>query len=255
MNLIARLAVGSALAVGIAGAANIAFTTNGNFTVVNGSACGTSCTVNIANTVNLGGGNVGDGGTETITINNVNGTSPIDGAPDTAAMTITEGGQTAYLVFEIPLDPQNVTVSNVPNGISYEFLRIQNSSGKTFTIPTFTLQVLATDSTNGGTVSFLGLGSLIGSPGSPGGVTGNATVGQTNDTIAWQAPLSQAANGHTTFTINSTTQLVAPSSLGGETTIQGTVVQTMPEPASILLIGSGLLAVGFISRKKLGRKQ
>jgi len=63
--------------------------------------------------------------------------------------------------------------------------------------------------------------------------------------------------GTTTFNINPTSRIVAPNSgaTPGETTVQGTLATTAaPEPASMALIGGGLLVIGLFGRKKLSRR-
>ena len=58
---------------------------------------------------------------------------------------------------------------------------------------------------------------------------------------------------NTFFTISSPTLIVAPNSgsPAGDTTVQGTVNSSaIPEPATLLLLGAGLLGLGVLRRKR-----
>jgi len=86
---------------------------------------------------------------------------------------------------------------------------------------------------------------------------GQVYLNQSNISITW-APLQlgPGANfGTTFFTTTLTTGIVNPTSGTnvGETTVQGAVGDIIPEPATLGLIGSGLIGLGLLRRKRLPR--
>jgi hypothetical protein len=148
----------------------------------------------------------------------------------------TAGGAT--LVFS-GTGPTTVTdPTNVNLGV-FELTCAGCATGGTANFPGFTFNLIVTDTTNGTfTKTFLGS--------SAGGVIGAA---QSGITIVW-TPLTQNI-GTDFWQIYSPTPIVAPNtgSAKGSTTVQG-FVTGVPEPVSFILLGSGLLALGLLRRRK-----
>lgn len=137
----------------------------------------------------------------------------------------------------------NPAIVNAPTFVSYGFFNVDDSGATApVNIGAFTFDLVLHDNTDNGTLTFTGS--------SAGGVLSH---NQSNVIVSWSPTSGPVANS--TFSIFTPTQLVPPTTTAGQTTIQGFVNTTAPEPASLALIGGGLLGLGLISRRKLGTQK
>jgi hypothetical protein len=165
------------------------------------------------------------------------------------------GGQSATLTFVANTSSVSGTPSNIDLG---DFLLVCSTCTtlQTTTFGAFTFDLVVDDTTDGAFGQFVGTST-------GGTVSSNSSTVQIN----WTAPpglqigpgTNNALSGNfisTDFDIVSPLSLiVAPNSgtVKGDTTIQGQI-SSAPEPASLAMFGGGLLAVGFLGRKKLVRR-
>jgi hypothetical protein len=154
--------------------------------------------------------------------------------------------------------PQVAYPSGVPSGISYGHFILACPACTTqgigtgyATFPNFTFDLTVTDVTNGGVGTFVGT------------ATGGSVYWDVSPiTIDW-APLvlgpgtnnaTTGSFGPTIFETNTPSYIVAPNSGDegslGRTSVQGLITAT-PEPASMALMGAGLLALGGLLRRKM----
>jgi hypothetical protein len=127
----------------------------------------------------------------------------------------------------------------------------------------FTFDLMVDDQTDNAEAQYVGTASA-GSVGVTGGTTGSSSI-----TITWVTPASLQIGpgtnnaqpgsnfGNTFFTtISPSIGIVDPTTNGGVTSIQGTVqtfTSSVPEPATLSLIGGALLGLGAFGRKKFFR--
>ncbi len=158
--------------------------------------------------------------------------------------------------------PNVVSNSGVPSGLDlgdFELTCLGCTTSATTDYNPFVFDLVVTDTTDGATGEFIGTSS-------------GGTVSSNSDTIViyWttSTPGSlqlgpgtvNAITGNFESTIfdklTNSTVLGAPNSgtPAGDTTVQGQIIASTPEPATLALFGSGLLAIGFYGRKKLVRK-
>lgn len=131
-------------------------------------------------------------------------------------------------------------------------------NGDLVTFPAFTFVITLDDSTDGGIGTFTGA--------SAGGTVSDnfgTNAGSSSIQIAWTplqlGPGSNGASsgsfGANSFSINSPALIVDPTTNGGVTSVQGIFDNgTVPEPATLGLVGSGLLLFGFVSRRRATKR-
>jgi hypothetical protein len=168
----------------------------------------------------------------------------------TSSLTLnSSGGVSSTLVFA----PDGPSLIGIPTSVNLGTFTLACPSCTTlpgtgsFFNP-FTFNLVVTDSSDGGTGTFVGT--------STGGAVYKNLSGLT---INW-APLvlgpgttnaSSGSFGPTSFTTTIFTAIVAPNSGQdvGESTVQGFVNSSVPEPVTFGLIGSGLLLLGLLRRR------
>jgi hypothetical protein len=166
------------------------------------------------------------------------------------------GGQAATLTFI----PNSMSGAGVPSNIDLgDFLLscATCTTAQTTLFGSFTFDLVVDDATDNATGVFVG-------------TSAGGTVSSNSSTISisWLSPvglqLGPGTNhaltgnfGPTQFLLGSpTTLIVAPNSgtPPGDTTVQGQIISnTAPEPATLPLIGGGLIVLGLAGRKKLVR--
>jgi hypothetical protein len=135
------------------------------------------------------------------------------------------------------------TLSNLnsPSLASYGIFRVDDAGATApVTIGAFSFSLVIHDMTDAGTTTFVG--SSAG---------GTISHNSSDVTVSW-SPVTGAI-GPVFWSIFTPTPLVPPTTTNGETSIQGAVTSAIPEPASMLLMGAGLLGLGFVSRRKLAK--
>jgi hypothetical protein len=175
--------------------------------------------------------------------------------PVTGELTLKDtSGQTATIVFT----PNSASNTGIPSNIDLGDFDLTCATCTTLAggqgafFAAFTFDLIVTDSTDGATGEFVG-------------TSNSGTVYSDSSTIdiIW-SPLTLGPNtvnamtgnfGATSFTITSPTQIVGANSgtPAGDTSVQAFVSGATPEPATLPLIGGGLMALGFLGRKKLLR--
>lgn len=165
------------------------------------------------------------------------------------------GNESATLTF----DPNVDSTTNTPSNDNYGNFDLVCAGCSTASVGTgfatfsaFSFNLIITDITDGATGEFVGTAPA-----------GTVWTDGSNITVSWTpAQLGPGLNdalsgnfGSTSFNINTTTRIVEPDSNGGVTSVQGTITSaSTPEPATLPLLGGGLIALSFFGRKKLSRR-
>lgn len=171
-----------------------------------------------------------------------------------ASLTLdsSSGDHAATLTFLTLAD----TMITVPSKINYGFFTVTCDSCTPVSVSVFdpfTFDTVITDAGSGATGTFVGTsagGQILSNsstlsigwePGQIGPSTLHATLGDF---------------GFTPYTYEVTTDIVAPNSglTPGVTTVHGFVDSAVPEPATMALIGLGLLGLGFIHRRRTAQR-
>lgn len=168
-------------------------------------------------------------------------------------------GATATLIYH---DDVNV-LEDAPTNLNYGYFTLScagctsnaGGAGTDAVFGAFTFDIEIIDQTDGDAEGLFA-GTSTG---------GTAYSDSSTITVDWSAPLQIGPGtfgdgvtgnfGSTIFLINATTAIVAPNSgppQNGESTVQGSVTNS-PEPATLPLLGCGLIAIGFLGRKKILR--
>ena len=187
----------------------------------------------------------------TVTFNtNAPGTEYASGGLSLAS----SGGAAATLTFAPQIDSITGTPSNVNYGIFTLLCNTcttQANAGGAFFSP-FTFNLIITDVTDNATGQFVGTstGGTVFSDVSPLSITWFPLVLGPGTTNALTGNF-----GSSTFRIAGPTSIVAPNSgiIPGQTTVEGfvdTADENVPEPATLALLGAGLLFIGVLSKKK-----
>lgn len=173
-------------------------------------------------------------------------------------------GSSAGVAATLTFFPNADTTSGVPSNVNFGLFTLAcpsctTVSGATFN--PFTFDLIITDVTDGGAT-----GKFVGTS-TGGAVFNNASL----VTIDW-APLqlgpdannaTSGSFGPTLFSTTVFTGIVAPNSGAalGQSTVQGFVdsipvdsIAAIPEPATLSLVGSALLCVGMLRRKRRSRQ-
>lgn len=184
----------------------------------------------------------------TITYN----TDATTGFGGTTLTLVNSSGAPGTLVFEsVP----NTDIT-VPSLINYGFFNLSCTGCDTApsVFGAFTFDMVITDVGSGATGTFVGTSA-----------GGSILANSSNMTINW-APVQIGPGtlnatlgdfGLTRYTNEMVTNIVAPNSgftgFKGVTTVQGFVDSEIPEPATMSLIGLGLLGLGFLHRRRIAR--
>ena len=167
-----------------------------------------------------------------------NGTSGVG-----TVLSVSNGTAGITLTYNGPGAPPTANVIlGSPTNLSYGYFDLNYTGSGTVNVPSFTFTVNVNDITTGLSGNFAGFAT-------PATVTAN-----TSTINIFYTPLTFTLTPDK-FVINSPTAIVAPTSLQGQASIQGSVSNTTaPEPGTMFLMGAGLIGVAFTARKKFANR-
>jgi hypothetical protein len=186
---------------------------------------------------------------------NAAGTAFVSTGNDTLLPTFESGGVTASLVFT----PNTLSGINTPTGVDLGDFLLTCAGCSTYAaqtafavFPSFVFDLVVTDTTDGASGTFVGTSSGTATP-----VYNNQSAIVVNWAPLQLGPGTGAWTGNfgsTYFVTTNPTVIVAPISgtPPGDSSIQGVVssLSGVPEPATFLLLGAGLLGLGVLRRKR-----
>lgn len=187
---------------------------------------------------------IGSAGAAVITYNTTGSSFSVVGgvvqAPNTTSFTSSNGASSATLsFFSIPpassVDDTNGSI--LQYGI---FQSTFTGPDVNVVIPSFTFVLNVNNMTSG--TSALVTGTSI----------GNSISADSSNVLVTFSPTAFTL-GNSNFSVFNPTPIVAPSTGGGFSTVEGFVIggeNPIPEPGTMLLLGAGLLGIGFSARKK-----
>jgi hypothetical protein len=164
-------------------------------------------------------------------------------------------GDTVTITFDYDTGDSATSSGSATNASFGTFVTTVSNPSATVDIPT-TVFVLTINQTGPGSI-----GSTNDSPITLNGTLSAGTISGTSSTVGITfSPASGSVNdtvtpGTATYTMFFT-PIVPPSSGGGDSTLSGTLtyvasqVGAVPEPATMAMMGAGLLALGLVQRRR-----